>query len=75
LRKVAQGLENWHKSKDNAMAYRTALKVSGYDHESAALLMKWAEERADVIVKEHWSQLEKLAHALVERGKLTVRNR
>ena len=65
--------ENWHKSKDHGMAYRAALKVSGDDHESAALLMKWAERRADIIVKERWSQLEKLAHALVDNGKLTVR--
>ena len=65
--------ENWRKSKDHAMAYRAALKVSGDDHESAALLMQWAEKRADVIVKERWSPLEQLAHALVEKGKLTVR--
>jgi len=65
--------EAWKKSKDHRIAYTVALEVTG-NHKCAALLMQWAEAQAESLVAQHqhWSQIQAIAHALIERGKLKV---
>jgi hypothetical protein len=67
----AKGDENWKASDDRRQALTCALQLSGGDDEAAALLVKWAERMADVMVEKHWSKVHKLAFALLEFGKLS----
>ena len=48
-----------------------ALSLSDNDAKAAELLVKWAERRAEVIVKRRWKQVHRLAYALLEFDRLT----
>jgi len=67
--------ENWRASDDYKDVFACALKLSGNDEQAAALLVEWAERRADVLVEKYWPHVQRLAFALREKEKFTGNGR
>jgi ATP-dependent Zn protease len=67
----AKSDQNWRASEDRKQALSRALQINNGDQTGAELLLAWLERRAELLVERHWSQIHKLAFALLEREKLS----
>jgi hypothetical protein len=59
----------WHGGADYAVASDLALRVCGSGAIASAFL-KWLDLRAERLIEEHWPAVERLATALIKRGRM-----
>jgi hypothetical protein len=64
--------ENWRASDDYQQARKHALRLNDGDAQGAELLIAWAARRAELLVERQWSQIHKLAFALLDTNELKL---
>ena|SRR6266700_4958713 len=61
----------WEASEDYANPFVTAKALSDQDDEAAALLVRYSERRATVLLERNWNAVQRLAYALLNEEKLS----